>query len=273
MDAARPARSRGTRPAVRALHEVVPGVLVATAALYTTTTTVVAGDDGTCLVVDPAVTPHEIAGLVAALAARGLTVAGGVSTHPHWDHVLWGAGLGDVPRWATTRATTAAAGSRAALVTAAEAEAPGHDPALVGRLEAADGALPWSGAGAVELVEHGAHAVGAAVVLVHRARALLVGDMLSDVEVPLLDTDDPDAVPTYRDALRLIDDLVTRYDVSVVVPGHGRPCGPSAARERIAADLAYLDALEGAHAVADARLADPWVREEHDRQTAALAGR
>jgi hydroxyacylglutathione hydrolase len=55
--------------------EIAPGVLVATGVLYTTTTVVVgpdgSGPDGSCLVIDPAVTVAEIAGLAAALAARG----------------------------------------------------------------------------------------------------------------------------------------------------------------------------------------------------------
>jgi hydroxyacylglutathione hydrolase len=81
--------------------EIAPGVLVATGVLYTTTTTVVTGPDGSCLVIDPAVTVAEIAGLAAALAARGLRPVLGWATHAHWDHVLWHASLGDVPRHAT----------------------------------------------------------------------------------------------------------------------------------------------------------------------------
>jgi len=55
--------------------------------------TVVAGPDGSCLVIDPAMTPAAIAGLAAALSARGLRPAAGWSTHPHWDHVLWHASV------------------------------------------------------------------------------------------------------------------------------------------------------------------------------------
>jgi hydroxyacylglutathione hydrolase len=76
-------------------------VLVATGSLYNTTTTVVACADGSCLVIDPAITADEVATLAAALGARGLRPAAGWSTHPHWDHLLWHASLGDVPRYAT----------------------------------------------------------------------------------------------------------------------------------------------------------------------------
>jgi hypothetical protein len=33
----------------------------------------------------------------------GQTVVAGFSTHPHWDHLLWHAGLGMAPRYGTAR--------------------------------------------------------------------------------------------------------------------------------------------------------------------------
>jgi hypothetical protein len=121
--------------------EIAPGVLVATGVLYTTTTTVVAGPDGSCLVIDPAVTVAEIAGLAAALAARGLRPVLGWSTHPHWDHVLWHASLGDVPRYATPAAAAAARNERDKLAAAAGKSAPGHDLSLIGKVTPPGGVL------------------------------------------------------------------------------------------------------------------------------------
>jgi hydroxyacylglutathione hydrolase len=126
--------------------EIAPGVLVATGVLYTTTTTVVAGPDGSCLVVDPAVTVAEIAGLAAALAARGLRPVLGWSTHPHWDHVLWHASLGDVPRYATPAAVAAARNEHDTLAAAAGKSAPGHDFSLLGKMTPLSGtSIPWDG--------------------------------------------------------------------------------------------------------------------------------
>jgi hydroxyacylglutathione hydrolase len=71
------------------MDEIAPGVFVATAEMYTTTTTVVAGADGGCLLVDPAVTVADLAALADWLSARGLRPVAGWSTHPHWDHLLW----------------------------------------------------------------------------------------------------------------------------------------------------------------------------------------
>jgi glyoxylase-like metal-dependent hydrolase (beta-lactamase superfamily II) len=94
------------------LTEIADGVLAGTSELYVTTTTVLAGRDGGCLVIDPAVTPSDLTDLTAGLAARGLRPAAGWSTHPHWDHVLWSRDLGDVPRFASPRAAAAGTDDR-----------------------------------------------------------------------------------------------------------------------------------------------------------------
>src|SRR5665647_248645 len=83
------------------LTPVAPGVWTATAATWATLTTVVVADDGSCLVVDPGITVQEVAALAAEIGSRGWRSVAGFATHPHWDHVLWAAALGDVPRWAT----------------------------------------------------------------------------------------------------------------------------------------------------------------------------
>src|SRR5690242_16630354 len=95
-------------PMVWRIAEIAPGVLVATSDLYLTTTTVVTGPDGGCLVIDPAITVADVGALAAELRARGLTPLAAFATHPHWDHVLWSAELGDVPRYASPRAAEAA---------------------------------------------------------------------------------------------------------------------------------------------------------------------
>lgn len=52
-------------------------------------------------------------------------VAAGFSTHPHWDHLLWHARLGEVPRYATAPCARLAgeARSRAQEMAAASASA------------------------------------------------------------------------------------------------------------------------------------------------------
>jgi glyoxylase-like metal-dependent hydrolase (beta-lactamase superfamily II) len=113
---------------MRRYHEIAPGVLVATAELYTTTSTAVTGADGGCLVIDPAVAVTELAGLASRLAGTVLRPRAGFATHPHWDHVLWHRDLGEVPRYATPAAVAAAERQRGELISATDAEVPGHDP-------------------------------------------------------------------------------------------------------------------------------------------------
>ena len=121
------------------LTEVAPGVLVATSAYAMTTSTVVVGSSGGCLLVDPAVTVADLAALAGELADLGLRPAVAWSTHPHWDHVLWSAGLGDAPRYAAPAAVTLLAAERGAMLEQLGQSAPGHDLELVGRMQPLDG--------------------------------------------------------------------------------------------------------------------------------------
>jgi glyoxylase-like metal-dependent hydrolase (beta-lactamase superfamily II) len=251
---------------------VAPGVFVFTAGLYTTTTTVVAGAGGGCLVIDPAITPGDLAVLGEWLTGHGLRPVAGWSTHAHWDHVLWSAALGaDVPRYATPAAVSAVARDRDTLAREAEGEAPGHDAALFGELTAINGnVVPWAGPEA-RVISHGGHAPGHGALFLPDTGLLIAGDMLSDIEIPLLDTESPDPFGTYRTGLAR---LASRSGVRVVVPGHGSPGDQPEFQSRIAADFAYLDAAEAGAGEADPRLrAEPgseteWLRQEHTRQVA-----
>ena len=131
---------------MRSLTEVAPGVLVATSSYAMTTSTVVVGSSGGCLVIDPAVTTADLAGLAAELVARGLRPAVGWSTHPHWDHVLWSRELGDAPRYAAPAAITIAEAERDGILDGARQAVPDLDPELVGRMRSLD-ASPSRGTG------------------------------------------------------------------------------------------------------------------------------
>ena len=255
------------------MDEVAPGVFVATARMDRTTTTVVAGADGGCLVIDPAVTVAELAALASWLSARGLRPVAGWSTHPHWDHVLWSAPLGDAVRYATPRAAEVARRSRPGLVRGVRDAAPGHDLSLFARLRPLPGPeIPWRGPRALVLA-HDAHAPGHGAVFLPDTGVLAAGDMLSDVEIPLLDMESADPFGGYRAGLGV---LASVPGVRVVVPGHGHVGDAAALRRRIAADFAYLDATETGGDVADERLttgaAAAWLRAEHDRQRALALG-
>lgn len=248
------------RGAMRRLAEVAPGILMGTGQPYTTTTTVVTGNDGRCLVIDPAITVTDVRGLAGELAARGLRASAGWATHAHWDHVLWCEELGDAPRYAAPATVATVAAHRTALIEAAEREVPGHDLELFGRLEALDAdRIPWHGP-AAQVIVHDGHEAGHGAVFFPATGTLVAGDMCSDVEIPLLGTG-AGAVGRYRDGL----DRLASLEVRIVVPGHGHAGDTAEFRRRLAADIGYLDDLEAGRPSGDARITG-WLRTEHERQ-------
>lgn len=245
----------------RAVDEVAPGVYVATAQKYTTTTTIVAGADGGCLLVDPAVTVADLAALAAWLSAHRLRPVAGWSTHPHWDHLLWSSALGDAPRYATPRAVAAAAREEAWL-SGVEEGAPGHDLTRFARVQPLLGhEIDWPGPRTL-VYAHDAHAPGHGAVFLPDHGVLIAGDMCSDVEIPLPDLESADPFGRYRDGLCL---LASIPGVTVVVPGHGHVGDEAEFRRRVAADLGYVDALAAGSDLADHRLTEDWLRAEHVR--------
>lgn len=251
------------------LTEVADGVWVRQSDWVWTNSTVVRGADGLILV-DPGVHGSELDELAEDVDRLGIPVIAGFSTHPHWDHLLWHARFGDVPRYAT------ASGARFAHETreqqqAGPAEDGGSDVpleliALVTPLPADGGPVPG------EIVEHRAHAVGHAAVLLADRRVLLAGDMLSDVLIPLLDPRQDDQVGAYETALDRLGEAAAHVDV--VVPGHGAVAeGPAEVAARIAADRAYVDTLRRGEEPADARLAAEWLAGAHQSNLEQARGR
>ena len=250
---------------MRHFSELVPGVLVATAAYATTTSTVVTAGDGGCLVIDPAVTVGEVAGLAADLAGAGLRPRAGFATHPHWDHVLWSRDLGDVPRYAAPDAVTTAETERDKMISEAGKAAPGHDLELFGRLvplpEGSD-RIPWHGP-AAQVVIHNGHAPGHAAVFLPDTGVLVAGDMLSDIEIPILDTAQHDPLSDYRAGLQR---LAAVRGVRWLVPGHGHTGDAAEFRRRLDADARYLNQLAAGKPFDDPRCTADWLRTWHQHQ-------
>lgn len=250
---------------MRVLEQVAAGVWVATSPVWRTTSTVVVAPGGDCLLIDPALTPAEIDALAREITARGWRVSAAFSTHPHWDHQLWSAALPDVPRWATDTAVLWSRDHMARIAAEAAHDLPGHAWQVIGGTTALEGRaeVPWAGPRAVVL-DTGAHASGHASLLLPTERVLVAGDLLSDVEVPLLDPDAADPVGDYRRVLLDLAGVVE--DCLAVVPGHGRVTdGPGAVR-RIAADLRYLEDLTAGREPSDLRLCDRRIHADHVHQ-------
>ena len=189
------------------LTRVADGVWVRQSEWVWTNSIVVQGDDGLILV-DPGIHGSELNELADDVERLGIPVIAGFSTHPHWDHLLWHSRFGDVPRYATAAGAKFAAETREQQL-----EGPAEDGwsdvpleliALVTPLPADGGPVPG------EIIEHQAHAVGHAAVLLADRGVLLAGDMLSDVLIPLFDPRQDDQVSAYETALDRLDEAARR---------------------------------------------------------------
>jgi glyoxylase-like metal-dependent hydrolase (beta-lactamase superfamily II) len=266
------------------LRHVAEGVLIHESEFIQSHAVVVQGRAGV-LLIDPGVTGDEIAGIANDLRELGQPVLAGFSTHPHWDHVLWHAELGEAPRHGTARC---AATIRAFLSNAdwkddiAEELPPEIDVplallGLITGLPAEAARIPWDGPH-VRILEHQAHAPGHAALLIEERGVLVTGDMLSDVLIPMLDLNETaDPIEDYLAALRLLESVAG--DVDVLVPGHGSIGGADQIPARIDQDRAYVQALRDADALSDPRIgpsARPgweWVNDVHAGQLQRLAQR
>ena len=268
------------------LRQVAEGVLIHESEFCQSNAVVVQGGAGV-LLIDPGVHDQEMAALANDLRELGQPVAAGFSTHPHWDHLLWHAGLGAAPRYGTARCAAAARGELSdAGWKARIAEWIPPDIAeqiswdlfgLITGLPAGTARIPWDGP-QVRIVEHQAHAPGHAALLIEERGVLVAGDMLSDVLIPMLDlNDDADPVEDYLAALRLLEGAAG--DVDVLVPGHGSAGGADQVHARIDQDRAYVHALRDAHVLSDPRVGPSardgwdWVAGVHARQLQRLARR
>ena len=88
------------------LRQVAEGVLIHQSEFCQSNAVAVQGRAGV-LLIDPGVLGDEMAALANDLHELGQPVVAGFSTHPHWDHLLWHARLGEAPRYGTARAAAA----------------------------------------------------------------------------------------------------------------------------------------------------------------------
>src|SRR3954454_16772060 len=197
------------------LNQVADGVWVRQSEWVWTNSIAVRGEDGLILV-DPGIDGSELNALADDVDRLGIPVVAGFSTHPHWDHLLWHPRFGDVPRYATpANAHLASQARERAQAMAAESasDVPLDLVALITPLPADGGPVPG------EIIEHQAHAVGHAAIVLAVRGVLLAGDMLSDVLVPLFDPRQSDQLRAYETALDRLAEAARQVDV--MVPGHG----------------------------------------------------
>jgi len=223
----------------------------------TTSTLILAGTEA--VLVDPAWDPDELAWIADDLRHRGIRVVAGFATHAHHDHLLWHPHWPGAARWASVPTAHLAGQRRTELIAALGSGWPSELTALVGIVTpTTEQRLPWTGP-PIELITHDAHAPGHTALWVPAAQALIAGDMLSDVELPLLEESSP---ADYAAGLDVLRPWVDRAEV--IVPGHGSPAvGQPETRARWAADRRYLDAIPTDAGIDDPRLQNPGMREAH----------
>lgn len=268
------------------LTQVAEGVLIHQSELLRNNAVVVQGRAGV-LLIDPGLTGDELTCLANDLSETGQPVVAGFSTHPDWDHVLWHADLGDVPRYGTARCAADMRAVRSDTDWKARAaeglppeiaeETPLDLYGLITGLPAGTVRIPWDGP-EVRIIEHPAHAPGHAALLIRERGVLVAGDMLSDVFVPMLDdfNDTNDPVEDYLVGLQRLADVADGVDV--VIPGHGSVCGADQVHARIEQDRAYVHALRDGVVPDDPRVDSPepgweWVSDIHAGQLQRLAQR
>lgn len=227
-------------------------------------------DRGHTLLVDPGLLPSEldeIARRVEEASPREVTL---FLTHGDWDHVLgrpWWPGAQVVAHAGLGAEVAREAGS---IRADADELAAGHGerwerPFRPFRpTEAVRGQLflrfgPWRAV----FRDAPGHSDTQLTLHLPEQGVLFAADMLSDVEIPMLNG----PPGRYRATLEGLAPLIVHGAIRALVPGHGSVAAdPAAIRARLEADLAYLDALVEGVASARAR------GQSLDEAQAALAG-
>jgi glyoxylase-like metal-dependent hydrolase (beta-lactamase superfamily II) len=209
------------------------------------------------VIVDPGVLPSELDDLAAVTATAHPERVTLLFSHGHWDHVLgrpWWPGAASLAhaRFAAELSAGAAGIRREAESLAArhgESWARAFEPfepdlAVEGEREIEAG--PWS----LVVRDAPGHAPSQVSAHLPAARLLFAADMLSDIEIPMLDG----PCASYRRTLESLGPLFESGAVETLVPGHGSVArGAAACTARLVRDTLYLALLEAGVREARAR--------------------
>jgi glyoxylase-like metal-dependent hydrolase (beta-lactamase superfamily II) len=230
---------------VLALH---PDVIVFVSRIWQTTCTAVrSGGEG--FVIDSPVYPDELEALPSVLEQAGYEVSGLLVTHADWDHVLGrlafpNAALG-VSEASAARLSTEAGDAQRKLRRFDEDHYVTDRPPLAlpgGQILPVPGKLALGPEQELELHAVPGHTSDGTAVLIPWAKVLVTGDYLSPVEIPMIS--ESGSISDYQSTLHHLGTLLEQVDR--VVPGHGAPISREQARQILAEDLAYLEALPDA---------------------------
>lgn len=219
--------------------------LIVTSRMWQTTATAVRAG-GEALLVDSPYFPDELEALPALLAQTGFKPRGLIATHGDFDHLLGrlafpglALGVGE----ATADRLRDEPG-------AAQRDLRDHDdehyvarplPLSLGQVQGlpVPGRLDLGGE-EIELHPAGGHTSDGLALVARSLGLLVVGDYLSDVELPMIS--EGGSLEAYRATLARLAPLVEQAET--VVPGHGSPHDREATLRILDEDVDYLDALE-----------------------------
>ena len=223
---------------------VHPDVVVVTSRIWQTNATALRAG-GEALLIDSPYFPDELELLPTLLSQAGFTPNALFATHADYDHVLGrvafpdlALGVGD-PTMERVR-TSPGEVQRELRDEDARNYVARPAPLSLGSVQS----LPVPGyveLGDIELELHVAdgHTSDGTAVFARPMGVLVVGDYLSDVEIPWISTGG--SLDDYRATLARLAPLVEAADT--IVPGHGSTHGRDTALRLIDEDLEYLDAV------------------------------
>ncbi len=210
----------------------------------TTSTAVRSGEEG--FLIDSPVFPEELRALPDVLQQAEYPVSGLLATHGDWDHLLGrlaypGAALGAAE--STVARINAELGRAQRELRSFDEEhyVPDRAPLQLGSLQS----LPTPGRVEIgtdrelQMYPADGHTADGAAYWLPWAEALVCGDYLSPVEIPMLSPGG--SLPAYRQTLARLAGLITQAEW--VIPGHGAPISAQRAQELLAQDYAYLEQL------------------------------
>lgn len=199
------------------------------------------------LLVDPGILKAELEEIADFVAPTGVCL--GLSTHAHWDHLLWHPRFGlAVPRFASEATVARIQTSHVSLLdemAAFERSCCSGEPQWQRDLLFHEQPLPpgndvFDGI-PCRLIPLPGHSTGQCGLYFPSEGVLFSADTLSDEEVPTLESSAED-IPPYLNSLDALEAQLTC--VKYLVPGHGSVADPAGALQRLVADRAYLRRLE-----------------------------
>ncbi len=227
---------------VTALHSDV--IVFVSDVWQTTCTALRSADEG--FLIDSPVYPEELGALPGVLDQASFPVSGLLATHGDWDHLLGrlafpGAALGCAESTVTRLSAEPGAAQRRLREFDSDHYIQRPSPLSLGTLQAlpVPGKLELGPSHEVELLEADGHTADGVAYWVPWLGALICGDYLSPVEIPMLSAGG--GLDAYRATLTRLGERLP--EAQWVIPGHGAPLLAPRAREILAEDLKYLEQL------------------------------